>query len=96
MQSPCPSMDEMDELVAFLPKLYAEGFDPVKRMSTLTKGEDGVLSLSPPEYDPVVQQLMQVASREWGQPALVGIRVSRVPAPARWIGHAQNSFSCRG
>jgi len=54
----------MDELVAFLPKFCQEGFVPVDRWGGATKGPDGVLLMPWPEYDPLVHQFVEVASRE--------------------------------
>jgi len=50
--------------VAFLPRLYAEGFEPVRQWRGADLSEPGLLGPVWPEYDPVVLQFVEVASRE--------------------------------
>ena len=55
MRSRAPTLQEIDELIAFLPLLYAEGFSPVRRWHGGTARPDGVITMPWPEYDEVVQ-----------------------------------------
>ncbi len=65
MKTRLPTPSEIDELVAFLPRLYAKGFKPIKRWSGGAKGKDGVLTLLWPEYDPLVKKFYGLAATEW-------------------------------
>jgi hypothetical protein len=64
MKSRQPTTPEIDELVAFLPGLYAEGFAPVERWGGGAKRKDGAISVAWPEYNPLVVQFFSVASKE--------------------------------
>lgn len=64
MKTPSPTQSEMDQLISFLPKLYAEGFEPVKKSSEATVQEDGAIDLDPPEYDERVTEFFQAASKD--------------------------------
>jgi len=64
MKTPMPTSQDIEELVAFLPRLYADGFVPVIRWRGGTPNEDGVLTMPWPEYDEVVEQFFRAASRE--------------------------------
>jgi hypothetical protein len=55
---------EVDELISFLPRLYRDGFTPVRRWHGGTRGEGGVRTMPWPEYDPVVQEFFRAASGE--------------------------------
>lgn len=56
----------MRELVAYLPRLYAEGFNPVIKWNGGDKGKDGAYRLPWPEYSPLVLDFFrQVASQGW-------------------------------
>jgi Family of unknown function (DUF6508) len=66
MDSKLPTAQEMQELVSFLPRLYAEGFEPVVQWHGGKQGEDGLYHLPYPEYDPLVSEFFrQVASGGW-------------------------------
>ena len=61
-----PTYQEMQELVAFLPRLYSEGFTPVNKWSGGVIGTDGFYRLPWPEYNPVVEDFYRlVASECW-------------------------------
>ena len=62
MPTRLPTTQEIDELIAFLPRLYRDGFAPVKQWRGGER-EDGVISLPWPEYDEIVQSFFHVASR---------------------------------
>lgn len=59
-----PTREEIDELVAFLPRLYAEGFSPIKRWRGMDEDPSGDLHMPEPEYDPVVHEFIRAASAE--------------------------------
>jgi hypothetical protein len=66
MNTRLPSYQEMQVLVAFLPRLYAEGFKPVIRWHGGDQGKDGLYRMPWPEYDPLVEEFYrQVASDGW-------------------------------
>jgi len=58
-----PTQQEIEELVAFLPRLYAEGFTPITGWGGGTTGEDGVLTMPWPEYNETVLEFIRSASR---------------------------------
>jgi hypothetical protein len=60
--SPLPTPDQIDELVAFLPKLYAEGFEAIERM--VSNNPDGSLIFPYAVYSDVVDEFVEVASQE--------------------------------
>ena len=64
MNTKAPTSQEIEELVSFLPRLYAEGFTPVIRWGGGTKDKDGVITMPWPEYNKVVSDFFQVASNE--------------------------------
>lgn len=59
-----PDVGEIQELAAFLPKLYAEGFEPIKRWGGGKQVEDGVFTMPWPEYDEVVAEFIRAASKD--------------------------------
>jgi hypothetical protein len=64
MKTRLPTSQEIQELVSFLPRLYADGFTSIRRWGGGTKGEDGVIAIPWPEYDEVVEEFFRVASAE--------------------------------
>lgn len=65
MKSQLPTSREIAELIAFLPRLYANGFAPTIRWHGGTKDERGVYTLPWPEYERVVEEFFSgSASRE--------------------------------
>ena len=65
MKTRLPTSQEIEELVAFLPQLYAEGFTPIKQWGGGTQGQDGVFTIPWPEYDELVEKFFRVAASEW-------------------------------
>jgi hypothetical protein len=66
METRLPVYQEIQELVAFLPRLYAAGFEPVTKWNGGDKGTDGSYQLPWPDYNPVVEEFYrQVASECW-------------------------------
>lgn len=72
-----PTQSEIDELLAFLPKLYDRDFQAVKAQDENLKMEDGVIEMSSPEYHPDVVKFFQIASEEqWNDPDYVPTRAT--------------------
>ena len=68
MKPRVPTQREMDELIEFLPKFSAEGFQAVKVPGNATIRKN-VISLIEPEYDPLVCEFFEAASQEvWCDP----------------------------
>jgi len=64
MNTKMPTYQEMQQLVAFLPRLYAEEFKPVIRWNGGDRGQDGVIHLPYPEYDPLVEDFYWLVGSE--------------------------------
>ena len=62
-KTPLPSLQQIEELTAYLPRLYAEGFSPVLRWYG-GKQADGTFTLPYPDYDPLVNEFFHVAASE--------------------------------
>lgn len=62
MTTRLPTYQEMQELVAFLPRLYSEGFQPVTKWNGGDQGKDGSFTLPWPEYNPVVEEFYYFAA----------------------------------
>jgi hypothetical protein len=56
-----PSLKEIEALAAYLPRLYAEGFSPVKQWNG-GKQKDGTFTLPYPDYDPLVEEFYRAIS----------------------------------
>lgn len=68
MKPRVPTQSEMDELIEFLPKFSAEGFQAVKVPGNATLRKN-VITFSEPEYDPLICEFFQTASQEvWCDP----------------------------
>jgi hypothetical protein len=59
-----PSRREIDELIAFLPRLTADGFSPVREWSGGEKQADGAYVMPWPVYDKVVKELFEAAGQD--------------------------------
>jgi len=64
MKSRFPTITEIDELLAFLPQLYAEDFQPVKRWLGGDRDSDGNIVMPYPEYDKSVEEFFGAASKD--------------------------------
>jgi hypothetical protein len=64
MRKRAPTSREIDQLVAFLPRLYAEGVTPITEWGGGTTAQDGTYTLPWPRYEGVVQDFFRVASSE--------------------------------
>ena len=101
---PLPEKPDIEELVDFLPRLYAPGFTAIDRWRGGTTNEAGVITISWPEYNETVKAFFRSASKEcWTDfeydPAIAGPRV-RDPAYIRTasLAHLQTliTFCVRG
>lgn len=61
-KSRLPTREEIEALTAFLPRLYAEGFQPVKSWSGGEQQKDGSLTLPYPNYNPIVEEFFRTVS----------------------------------
>jgi Family of unknown function (DUF6508) len=57
-----PSLQQVEELTAYLPRLYAKGFSPIANWSGGEKRKDGSYSLPYPNYNPVVEEFFGLVS----------------------------------
>ena len=60
-----PTLQDIEALTAFLPRLYAEGFSPVTKWEGGGKGKDGSYTLPYPDYDPLVEEFFRTVSGGW-------------------------------
>jgi len=60
-----PTVQEIEELTAYLPRLYAEGFTPVLNWNDSEKGKDGTYSMPYPNYDPLVYEFFRLGGGPW-------------------------------
>ena len=61
-----PTLDEIETLTAYLPRLYAEGFSPVDHWYASEKLKDGSYTLPYPKYNPLVEEFFRhVSSDGW-------------------------------
>lgn len=64
-ESRLPTLEEIESLISYLPRLYAEGFTPVDSWSGV-KLKDGSMTLPYPNYHPLVHEFFgHVASDGW-------------------------------
>jgi uncharacterized protein DUF6508 len=59
-----PTLQEIETLTAFLPRLYSEGFAPIQNWSGGEKQKDGSISFPYPSYNPVVEEFFRLVSSE--------------------------------
>lgn len=62
--NPLPTLQDIEELTAFLPRLYADGFSPVIRWEG-EKQKDDSFTLPYPHYNPLVEEFFRVVSSTW-------------------------------
>ena len=60
-----PTLKDIEELTAYLPRLYAEGFSPVVKWEGGETLKDGSFTLPYPKYDPLVEEFFGAISRSW-------------------------------
>ena len=64
-KTPLPTLQDIEELTAFLPRLYAEGFSPILRWEGGEKLKDGSYSMHYPIYNKVVEQFFDAVRGTW-------------------------------
>jgi hypothetical protein len=64
MTTRLPTSQEIAALVAFLPRLYAEGFTPITRWHGGPGAEGGATTFPYPEYDETVLAFIRAASAD--------------------------------
>ena len=64
MKTPPPTAAEFERLLAFLPRLSAEGFAPIRRWGGGEKNANGAYVMPWPVYDEVVKEFFHEASKE--------------------------------
>jgi Family of unknown function (DUF6508) len=64
-QTPLPTLQEIEELTAYLPRLYAEGFTPVLHWNESEKRKDGSFSMPYPDYHPLVHEFFRLGGGPW-------------------------------
>jgi len=62
MKTQEPTSQEIEELVAFMPQLYAEGFTPIKQWQGGTDGPEGTSSFHMAEYNELVKEFFRLAA----------------------------------
>jgi hypothetical protein len=65
-QNRLPTLEEIEILTSYLPRLYAEGFSPVERWDGGEKLKDGSFTLPYPKYNPLVEEFfLHVSGDGW-------------------------------
>jgi hypothetical protein len=64
-KSRLPTIQEIEELTYFLPRLYAAGFSPIDIWSGGEKLKDGSFTLPYPNYNPLVEEFFRTVSSSW-------------------------------
>jgi hypothetical protein len=64
METRLPTSEDIAELVAFLPQLYEDGFTPIRKWHGGEPDDDGAIEMPWPEYDELVEEFFQMASKE--------------------------------
>jgi hypothetical protein len=55
-----PTVKDIEELTAYLPRLYAEGFAPILKWEGGEKIKDGSFSMPYPKYHPLVEEFFRL------------------------------------
>ena len=63
--NPIPTLQDIEELTAFLPRLYAQGFSPILKWEGGEKRRDGSFTVPYPTYDPVVEEFFNAVRGVW-------------------------------
>ena len=64
MRKGTPTLQEIDELLAFVPQLTAEGFSPIQEWGGSEKLPGGAITFPWPEYEGVVREFFEVAGQD--------------------------------
>lgn len=57
-----PSLQQIETLTSYLPRLYAKGFVPIERWDGGEKLKNGYFTLPYPKYDPLVEEFFSRVS----------------------------------
>lgn len=69
MKTGTPTSQEIEELVSYLPLLYAEGFTPIKQWCGGKSDKGDYIIMPWPEYDEIVEKFFRVLTQEcWTDP----------------------------
>jgi hypothetical protein len=60
-----PTLQDIEELTAYLPRLYEEGFSPIIEWEGGEKLKDGSITLPYPKYEPLVEEFFRTVARSW-------------------------------
>ena len=63
-KTPRPTLEQIEALTSYLPRLYADGFSPVERWEGGEKRKDGLMTLPYPTYDPLVEEFFRLVSSD--------------------------------
>jgi len=61
-QNRLPTLQEIEDLTAFLPRLYAEGFSPIVSWGGGKKQKDGSISVPYPNYHSLVEEFFRLVA----------------------------------
>ena len=64
MKTRQPTLQEIDELLLFLPRLYSEGFVPIRRWGGGEKNPNGAYVMPWPVYDEAVKEFIEAAEQD--------------------------------
>ena len=64
-KTPPPTLQEIEELTSFLPRLYAEGFSPIVTWEGGDQRNDGSFTVFYPNYNPIVEEFFQRIQGNW-------------------------------
>jgi hypothetical protein len=64
-QTPLPTLQDIEKLTAYLPRLYAEGFSPVLKWEGGERLKNGSFTLPYPKYDPLVEEFFRLGGGPW-------------------------------
>jgi hypothetical protein len=64
-QTPLPTLQDIEALAAFLPRLYAEGFSAIIKWEGGEKLKDGSYSMPYPNYNSLVEEFFRLVSSRW-------------------------------
>jgi hypothetical protein len=60
-----PTSQDIEQLTAYLPRLYAEGFSAIAKWEGGETLKDGSFTLPYPKYDPLVEEFFQAVAQSW-------------------------------
>jgi hypothetical protein len=60
-----PALEDIQELTAYLPRLYAEDFSPIVKWEGGEKRKDGSYSMSYPKYGVLVEEFFRKVAGAW-------------------------------